>query len=41
MKVYMDVCCYNKPFDNQGDDRIHIESEAVPFPSLTKVIREN
>ncbi|MBR5966447.1 MAG: PIN domain-containing protein [Treponema sp.] len=29
MKVYLDNCCYNRPFDDQSQDRIHIESEAV------------
>jgi len=29
MRVYMDVCCLNRPFDDQTQDRIRIESEAV------------
>ncbi len=29
MKIYMDVCCLNRPFDNQGQDRIYLESEAI------------
>ena len=29
MKLYLDNCCYNRPFDDQTQDRIHIESEAV------------
>jgi predicted nucleic acid-binding protein len=29
MKVYMDVCCLNRPFDDQTQNRIRIESEAV------------
>ena len=29
MKIYMDVCCYNRPFDDQSQDRIQIESNAV------------
>ena len=28
-KVYMDVCCLNRPFDDQTQDRIRMESEAV------------
>lgn len=28
-KVYLDVCCLNRPFDNQTQDRIRLESEAV------------
>lgn len=29
MKVYLDNCCYNRPFDDQNQDRIRIESEAI------------
>jgi len=29
MKVYLDACCLNRPFDDQTQDRIHLESEAV------------
>lgn len=29
MKIYLDVCCLNRPFDDQSDDRIHLESVAV------------
>ena|GEM_PF-567506 len=29
MKIYMDACCLNRPFDDQGQDRIRIEAEAV------------
>jgi predicted nucleic acid-binding protein len=29
MKVYLDVCCFNRPFDDQGQARIRAESEAV------------
>ena len=29
MKIYLDVCCLNRPFDDQSQDRIHLESEAV------------
>ena len=25
----MDVCCLNRPFDNQSQDRIKLESEAI------------
>ena len=28
-KIYMDVCCLNRPFDNQVQYRIRIESEAI------------
>ena len=29
MKVYMDVCCLNRPFDNQSQDKVRFETEAI------------
>ncbi|MGV8121494.1 MAG: PIN domain-containing protein [Candidatus Xenobiia bacterium LiM19] len=29
MRIYFDVCALNRPFDDQTQDRIHLESEAV------------
>jgi predicted nucleic acid-binding protein len=29
MRVYLDACCLNRPFDDQTQDRIRLESEAV------------
>jgi len=29
MKVYLDVCCLCRPFDDQKLNRIHLEAEAV------------
>lgn len=29
MRVYLDVCCLNRPFDDQSQERIRLESEAV------------
>lgn len=29
MKIYLDVCCLNRPFDDQTQDRIRLEGEAV------------
>ncbi|HHT9139054.1 MAG TPA: PIN domain-containing protein [Candidatus Wunengus sp. YC60] len=29
MKIYFDVCCLNRPFDNRIQDRIRFESEAI------------
>lgn len=28
-RVYLDVCCLNRPFDDQTQDRIRLEAEAV------------
>ena len=29
MRIYLDNCCYNRPFDDQTQERIHLESEAI------------
>ncbi|MFQ5400239.1 MAG: type II toxin-antitoxin system VapC family toxin [Anaerolineae bacterium] len=29
MKIYLDVCCLNRPFDDQSQERIRLEAEAV------------
>ena len=29
MKIYLDNCCLNRPFDDQSSQRIHLESEAI------------
>ncbi len=29
MTIYLDNCCYNRPFDDQTQERIHLESEAI------------
>ena len=29
MKIYLDVCCLNRPFDDSTQDRVRIESEAI------------
>lgn len=29
MRIYLDTCCYNRPYDDQSQNRIHDESEAV------------
>ena len=28
-KIYMDVCCLNRPFDDLSQDRVYIETEAI------------
>ena len=30
-KIYLDVCCLNRPFDDQSQDRIRLEAHAVGF----------
>jgi predicted nucleic acid-binding protein len=29
LKIYLDVCCYNRPFDDQTRDIIRLEAEAI------------
>jgi predicted nucleic acid-binding protein len=29
MRIYLDTCCYNRPYDDQTQERIHLEGEAV------------
>ena len=29
MKIYLDTCCLNRPFDDQSQERIRLETEAV------------
>jgi hypothetical protein len=29
LKVYMDVCCLSRPFDDQSQDKVRFEAEAV------------
>ena len=31
MKIYLDVCCLNRPFDDQTQERVHLETEAIEF----------
>jgi len=29
MKLYLDVCCLNRPFDDQSQNRVRLEAEAM------------
>lgn len=29
MRIYLDTCCLNRPFDDQSQARVHDESEAI------------
>ncbi len=29
MRLYLDVCCLNRPFDDQTQEKIHLETEAI------------
>ncbi len=28
MRIYLDLCCFNRPYDDQTQARIHLETEA-------------
>lgn len=28
MRIYLDNCCYNRPFDDQSQIKIHLEAQA-------------
>ncbi len=28
MRIYLDMCCYNRPYDDQAQTRIALESQA-------------
>ena len=28
LKIYLDMCCFNRPYDNQTQPRIHFEAAA-------------
>lgn len=29
IRLYLDTCCLNRPLDNQGQERVRLESEAI------------
>ncbi len=29
MRIYLDACCLNRPFDDQRQARVHLETEAI------------
>ena len=31
MLIYLDICCFNRPFDDQSRDRVRLETEAKLF----------
>jgi predicted nucleic acid-binding protein len=31
MKIYLDTCCYNRPFDDQTQERIRIETISIEY----------
>jgi hypothetical protein len=37
MRLYIDLSCFNRPFDNQAQDRIRLETEAV-LVILTRIV---
>jgi len=37
MRIYLDTCCYNRPYDDQAQPRIRLEAEA--FFALLALVR--
>lgn len=31
MRIYLDNCCFNRPYDNQDSETVHLETEAKLF----------
>ncbi|MBD3340385.1 MAG: PIN domain-containing protein [Candidatus Lokiarchaeota archaeon] len=40
MRIYLDACCLNRPFDDQSQHRIRLESEAVLI-TIDSIYRNN
>lgn len=38
MRIYLDNCCYNRPYDDQSQIRIHLETEAKLY--IQEMIRD-
>ena len=36
MRVYLDNCCYNRPFDDQSQLKVRLETEAKLFVQLER-----
>ena len=37
MRLYIDLSCFNRPFDDQGQERIRLETEAI-MAALTRIV---
>ena len=37
MRFYIDLSCFNRPFDDQGQERVRKETEAV-LSVLTRIV---
>ena len=40
MKLYLDCCCYNRPYDDQTQEKVHMEGEAI-LTILSKAKQNN
>jgi len=40
LRIYLDVCCLNRPFDDLSQDRVHFESDAVLTILSRCILRE-
>lgn len=40
LRLYLDVCCLQRPFDDQRQVRIHLEAEAVKLKRTVRFAEE-
>ena len=36
MKIYMDVCCLNRPFDDQNQNRVRVVNPVIWYMEVTQ-----
>ena len=41
MRLYLDSCCLNRPFDDQNQLRVRLEAEAIPHAATTETFSFN
>lgn len=41
MRVYLDNCCYNRPYDDQSQMRIHLETDSFDYTIWRKEYFKN
>jgi len=40
MKLYLDSCCYNRPYDDQTQEKIHMEGEALGPVGMVRFMQQ-
>lgn len=41
LKIYLDNCCFNRPYDDQSNDRSRLEAEAVIIIIKNSIAKKN